>query len=70
MIQSYIIGIGGVVLLMLIWIVVQSKWRKTFSDHVVDEDALAERSTCGNCGCTSICENRRNELRLKKMIEK
>jgi len=58
MIGSYIIGIFGVVILMLIWVLVQSGWRKVFSDHLEDEDVMAGRTDCGNCGCTSSCKNK------------
>ncbi len=48
--------------LMLAWVGVQSLWRKTFSDYVNDEDVLAERRSCGNCGCITICENKKKEV--------
>ena len=56
MLKTYIIGIGGFIALVVIWIAVQSLWRKVFTEHVVDDDVLAQRSSCGNCGCTTICE--------------
>jgi hypothetical protein len=59
MIESLIIGIGGIISLMVIWIVVQSFWRKTFSDHLTDDDVLAGRTSCSNCGCTTVCEKKR-----------
>lgn len=55
MIQSLLIGIGGVVGLMLLWTVVQTFWGQTFSEHLTDEDVMATRSTCGNCGCATAC---------------
>ena len=55
MIHSILVGIGGVVALMLGWLCVQLLWRRAFSDYVSDEDALAGRSDCGNCGCTATC---------------
>ncbi len=60
MIESLIIGIGGIVLLMIGWIVVQAFWRKTFSDHLSDEDVLAGRTSCSNCGCTTVCEKKQS----------
>ena len=62
MIESYIIGIGVIVTLMVLWIVVQSFWRKTFSDHISDEDVLADRSDCANCGCTNVCKNKNRQF--------
>ncbi|MDI1324082.1 MAG: hypothetical protein PSV36_15120 [Algoriphagus sp.] len=52
----YVIAIGGVVVLMLAWVWVQSLWRKMFSENISDEDVLAERRSCGNCGCTKVCK--------------
>ena len=58
MITSYIIGILGIVFLMVIWVAVQTYWKSIFSDYVTDEDAMAERTKCGNCGCNGICRNK------------
>jgi hypothetical protein len=58
MIQSLIIGIGGVVSLMILWMIIQFWWGKTFSDNISDEDVLAGRTSCSNCGCTTVCEKR------------
>ena len=67
MIESYIIAIIGIVTLMVAWIGVQTLWRKIFSDHVSDEDAMAERTKCTNCGCTKVCQNKANQLLTNKM---
>ena len=56
MINSLIIAIGGIVSLMLVWMVVQFFWRNTFLDQIADEDVLAGRTSCSNCGCTKVCE--------------
>ena len=56
------IGIGGIVSMMIIWVVVQSFWGKTFAEHLTDEDVLAGRTKCGNCGCTTICENKKGQI--------
>jgi hypothetical protein len=55
MINSLLIGVGGVILLVLIWIVVQQLWRKVFAEYISEPDVLAERSSCGNCTCTTAC---------------
>lgn len=55
----YVIAIGGIVALMLAWVWVQSVWRKTFSENISDEDVLAERRSCGNCGCAKVCKRKR-----------
>jgi hypothetical protein len=65
MFESLIIGIGGIVIMMIIWAVVQSLWRKTFTDYISDDDVLAGRSSCSNCGCTNICKEKRRQLSTK-----
>ncbi|MEO9806002.1 MAG: hypothetical protein ABJF04_22275 [Reichenbachiella sp.] len=60
MLKEYLISIIGIVSLMIIWMGVQSMWRKMFSAHLSDEDALAERTRCTNCGCTTVCKNKRD----------
>ncbi len=61
MVQSLVIAIGGIIFLMIGWVAVQSFWRKTFADHITDEDVLAGRSSCSNCGCTTICKKKLNQ---------
>lgn len=57
MIWSYVIGIGGTIILVVLWVLVQAYWRKIFADHITDEDVLAGRTDCGNCGCLTTCKN-------------
>ena len=64
-ITTYIIGIAGIIFLMVGWITIQTVWRRVFSDHVSDEDAMAERTTCGNCGCKTVCENKNRKIRIE-----
>ncbi len=45
--------------LVVVWVIVQRQWASAFSEHLTDDDALAERSTCGNCGCITICEKKK-----------
>lgn len=59
-ILSYVIGIGAIVTMMLAWVGVQSLWRNTFSENISDVDVLAERRSCGNCGCTKVCEKEKS----------
>lgn len=56
MITSYLIGTGAMIILMVLWLLVQRQWGKSFADQLNDEDVLAGRSNCGNCGCTTYCE--------------
>jgi hypothetical protein len=57
MIGSLTMGILGITALMVIWILVQNLWREAFADQINEEDVLALRSRCGNCGCVEVCEN-------------
>jgi len=51
MTTSLLFGFLGVVALMLFWVLVQNMWRRMFADVISDEDVLAERRSCGDCGC-------------------
>jgi hypothetical protein len=62
MIKSLIIAITSITLLIMVWVTVQTFWKKTFQDYISDEDVLAERRSCKNCGCTEACENKRELL--------
>jgi hypothetical protein len=65
MIESFVIGIGGVVGLLLLWVLVQSWWGKVFADHMIDEDVMAGRTKCSNCGCTTVCTEKTRQLSTK-----
>lgn len=56
--MTTLLSITIIVGLMLVWAFVQDRWKKTFPDHVLNDDALAGRSDCGNCGCGGTCVNR------------
>jgi hypothetical protein len=60
---KYLIGIIGITSLMILWVIVQNLWRRTFSNQQKDEDVLAGRSACGSCGCGTICKNKEVELK-------
>ena len=70
MIASYIIGIGVIVTLMVLWIGVQAVWRKTFSDYISDDDVLANRTGCSNCGCTTVCRKKSGNFQRNNMYKK
>ncbi|MFY0627444.1 MAG: hypothetical protein JXR07_14175 [Reichenbachiella sp.] len=59
MITTYLIGIFGIVGLMIAWVGIQSVWKRIFAEHVTDEDAMAGRTKCSNCGCTTACKNKK-----------
>ncbi len=58
MLNTYIIAIVGIISMMVGWVFIQALWRTVFSDHVSDEDALAERTKCSNCGCKTVCKKK------------
>ncbi|MBK9254225.1 MAG: hypothetical protein IPM42_01925 [Saprospiraceae bacterium] len=62
MIKSLIIAMVGITALMTVWLLIQSLWRKTFHDYITDDDVLAERRSCNNCGCTTACSNKKENL--------
>ncbi|NND06829.1 MAG: hypothetical protein HKN87_10660 [Saprospiraceae bacterium] len=62
MIESMVVGIGVIVLLMLGWIAVQHWWGRVFADYVTDEDVMAGRTKCSNCGCTTACELKQKQF--------
>lgn len=57
MIGSLALGIAGITSLMVVWVLVQNYWREAFADQINEEDVLALRSRCGNCGCSGVCQN-------------
>ena len=61
MIGKLIMGIVGMTLLMILWVIVQDVWRNAFADQIDEDDVLAIRSRCGNCGCSGICQNKNEE---------
>ena len=63
MITKYIIGILGITGLMILWAIIQYLWKVAFIDQQTDEDVLAGRSSCGNCGCGTTCKKKKSELR-------
>ena len=61
-ITSYLIAIIGIISMMGLWTLVQTYWKKVFTDYITDEDAMADRRSCGNCGCTTACETKKQIL--------
>lgn len=45
----------GIITMMVLWAFVQHLWVDSFSDYTDNPDALAHRTNCGNCGCTTLC---------------
>jgi hypothetical protein len=63
MITSTFIGIFGIVSIMVAWTLIQQHWKRVFPEDVADDDALAGRKSCGNCGCTTQCKTKQKILK-------
>lgn len=59
MFKSLIIGIGFIVTIAIAWMFVQTLWKKVFKDEYYEDDVLAGRRSCSNCGCTTVCERKK-----------
>ena len=57
--MKYLIGILGIIGLMTFWAIIQYFWKVVFIDQHTDDDVLAGRSSCGNCGCGTTCKNKK-----------
>jgi hypothetical protein len=58
--ERYLLGIGLFVGLALFWVAIQAIWRKTFADNIYEDDVLAARGNCTNCGCMGgVCEDKK-----------
>jgi hypothetical protein len=60
MLKTLIVCVVGMLLLVVVWFVVQKLWGNTFAEYTTDDDVLAGRMSCGNCGCTTACKNNSN----------
>ncbi|KAA3618965.1 MAG: hypothetical protein DWQ05_06255 [Calditrichaeota bacterium] len=52
--QSYLIAIGLIVGMMLLWSIVQAGWRKVFAAGSL-RDVLSMRGGCGSCKTHGHC---------------
>lgn len=66
MIVNLLISIGIIVGLALAWVGVQALWGRTFREYMSGEDAMAGRTKCANCGCTTACENNLKETTIEQ----
>lgn len=69
MIYKLVIGIIGLVVLAIGWLVIQLSWHSVFSEYLTDDDVLAGRSSCGNCGCTSVCIKKNQDIQSTTKIQ-
>ena len=66
MMESYVLGIGLVIGLMLGWVAVQAAWGKAFPEATTDSDVLAHRLGCHGCQCSGPCEREPGKLTSAK----
>lgn len=64
--RTLIITIAAITFMMVFWASVQHFWKRAFPEEYTDDDALAGRSSCGNCGCSGVC-TRKNEHEAKAL---
>ncbi len=60
MIHTSLTALGGIVGMMLAWVAVQRLWRCAFAEErdEHEEDMLAQRGACGQCGCIAACSRK------------
>jgi len=63
MFKSLIIGIVFIIAMGVFWLLVQVLWKHVFRDEYKEDDVLAGRRNCSNCGCTSVCERKEEGLK-------
>lgn len=58
--MKYMIAILIITGLMILWIFIQFLWKNIFLGSEAQEDALASRSDCGNCGRSTTCSKKQS----------
>ena len=53
--NEFLLAIVVPPLLLIGWAIVQNAWRRQFGTAADDDDVLAARGGCGDCGCTDRC---------------
>jgi hypothetical protein len=64
LIKSFLIAALAIVGMMIAWTVVQTMWRKIFTGNAVGEDVLADRRSCSDCSCITICKNKNIKIKI------
>jgi len=63
MILKYSIAVLAIAGLMILWALIQYLWGKTFKGEHQDADVLAGRSSCGSCGCGTVCKLKKKSVK-------
>ncbi len=60
MLHTLLTALGGILGIMLMWIAVQRLWGCVFVEECdeCEQDMLAQRGICGQCGCATACPRR------------
>jgi hypothetical protein len=58
MMHHYLIGVGALVLLSVMWLGVQRAWRRSFPEVGDDPDVLAGRPGCFGCARSLNCDEK------------
>ncbi len=56
MLYSLVISIGGILLMMGLWVLIQAAWGRLFPGVARQGDVLAGRLGCGNCTDQDDCD--------------
>jgi hypothetical protein len=55
-VQDYATGLFVIAIVLLLWVWVQTAWRRTFPDASDDPDVLAQRVGCHTCERSPVCD--------------
>lgn len=58
MFKTYLLTVLAIPILMMLWLAVQTGWRKLFREFLEDEDVLAGRKGCSDCSCLGACQSK------------
>ncbi len=66
MIESYATGLIGITTVLLLWVRVQTAWKRMFPDLSADGDGLAERVGCTGCDRIETCARSPEDARTQE----
>jgi len=62
--KSFLIAATAIIGMMFVWTIVQTMWRKIFTGSAAGEDVLADRRSCSDCSCITICKNKNLKIKI------